>query len=128
MVSEHERAASALQAIDPGCDRESWVRVGMAAKVAGLEFEEFNNWSAPAGNYAGENDCRTVWKSFSESGRVTSASLFAAAFAQGWKDPAKGANRNTRSPFAKPVKAPPKPTIQFESMKAAHAWELCEPA
>lgn len=128
MVSEHDRAASALQAIDPGCDRESWVRAGMACKVAGLEFEDFNTWSASAGNYAGESDCRTVWKSFGESGRVTPASLFGMAFAQGWKDPAKRASRNASAPIARPVKAAPAPAIQAESGKAAHVWELCEPA
>lgn len=128
MVSEHDRVASALQAIDPGCDRESWVKIGMAAKSAGLEFEDFHTWSASAGNYAGESDCRTVWKSFSESGRVGPASLFAIAFAQGWKDPAKAGNRKASAPIARPVKAAPAPAIQAESGKAAHVWELCEPA
>jgi putative DNA primase/helicase len=128
MVSEHDRAASALQTIDPGCDRESWVRAGMACKVAGLEFEDFNTWSASAGNYAGESDCRTVWKSFGESGRVTSASLLGMAFAQGWKDPAKRASRNASAPIARPARAAPAPAIQAESGKAAHVWELCEPA
>jgi len=128
MVSEHERAASALQAIDPGCDRESWVKAGMAAKVAGLEFENFNTWSASAGNYAGESDCRTVWKSFGESGGVTPASLFGMAFAQGWKDPAKRANRNAAVPIAKPAQPAPAPAIQAESTKAVAVWTLCKPA
>ena len=128
MVSEHERAASALQAIDPGCDRESWVRAGMACKAAGLEFEDFNTWSASAGNYAGESDCRTVWKSFGESGGVTPASLFGMALAQGWKDPAKRANRNASALIARPAISAPAPAIQAESNKAAHVWELCEPA
>lgn len=128
MVSEHDRAASALQAIDPGCDRESWVKIGMAAKSAGLEFEDFHTWSALAGNYAGESDCRTVWKSFTESGQVTPASLFGMAFAQGWNDPARRANRNASIPIARPVRAAPAPEIQAESVKAAQVWELCEPA
>ena len=128
MVSEYERAASALQAIDPGCDRESWVKVGMAAKAAGLEFEDFNTWSASAGNYAGESDCRTVWKSFGESGRVTPASLFGMAFAQGWKDPAKRAGRGSAPTIHTQSKAAPAPAIQAESGKAANVWELCDPA
>ena len=128
MVSEHHRAASALQAIDPGCDRESWVKIGMAAKSAGLEFEDFHTWSASAGNYAGESDCRAVWKSFIESGGVTPASLFGMAFAQGWKDPAKRANRNANAPIARPARAAPAPAIPAESGKATHDWELCEPA
>src|SRR5690349_19606575 len=89
MVSEIERAAAALLHLDPNCPREEWIRAGMAAKAAGLPFEEFDTWSASAGNYAGERDCRTVWKSFNENGPVTSSSIFAMAYAQGWQDPAK---------------------------------------
>jgi hypothetical protein len=128
MVSEHKRAASALQAVDPGCDRESWVKAGMAAKAAELDFEEFHRWSASAGNYAGENDCRTVWKSFGESGLVTAASLFAMAFAQGWNDPTRRASRNSCALIHRPAKAAPAPTVEAESIKAARVWELCEPA
>ena len=89
MVSEFERALDALHHIDAGCTRDDWVRTGMAAKSARLSFDDFHKWSAPAGNYAGENDCRTVWRSFAESGAVTSATLFQMAYAQGWKDPGK---------------------------------------
>ena len=128
MVSERERASLALQAIDSGCDRESWVKAGMAAKVAGLAFEDFNHWSASAGNYAGESDCRTVWKSFDESGLVTPASLFGMAIAQGWNDPVKRGNRNAVARLACSTKAAPAPPVQAESVKAAHVWELCEPA
>ncbi|MGV8892350.1 MAG: AAA family ATPase [Burkholderiaceae bacterium] len=136
MMGEQDRAASALQAIDPGCARESWVKAGMAAKGAGLEFEDFNTWSASAGNYAGESDCRTVWKSFGESGRVTPASLFAMAFAQGWKDPSKTRTKGPQAvtasrasvTIAKPAQVAPAPAIQAESAKAATVWERCEPA
>lgn len=128
MVSEHERAASALQAIDPGCGRESWVKAGMAAKAAGLDFEEFHQWSTSAVNYAGENDCRTVWKSFGESGLVTAASLFAMAFAQGWNEPTKRASRNACALIDRPAKAAPARTVEAESIKATRVWELCEPA
>lgn len=127
MVSEYERAVSALQSIDPACDRESWVKLGMAAKAAGLGFEDFNHWSASAGNYAGESDCRTVWKSFGELGAVTPASLFGMALTQGWKDPAKRANGKAVPPSGHRKKAAPGPVIQVESVKAAHVWELCEP-
>ena len=89
MTSEIERAADALHHIDAGCARDEWVRAGMAAKSAGLDFDDFHNWSASAGNYAGENECRTVWKSFDDSGAVTPATLYGMAFAQGWKDPSK---------------------------------------
>lgn len=127
MVSEYERAASALQSIDPACDRESWVKLGMAAKAAGLKFEDFNQWSASAGNYAGESDCRTAWKSFVKPGAVTSASLFGIALTQGWKDPATRVNGKATTSFGHRTKVVPAPGIKAESVKAVHVWELCEP-
>lgn len=136
VVSEHDRAASALQAINPGCDRESWVRAGMATKAAGLEFDDFNTWSAMGGNYAGERDCRAVWKSFGESGGVTAASLYAMAIAHGWKDTsttretaAQAANVRSYSPLrAVSSKAAPAPAIQAENTKALATWNRCAPA
>lgn len=132
MMNEQDRAASALMHLDSGCPREEWVKAGMAAKAAGLGFDDFHSWSASAGNYSGESDCRAVWKSFSDSGPVTASSLFAMAYAQGWQDPAKrqqAANgaRASITPAA-PRKAPVTPIKQAESTKAAEVWERCEPA
>lgn len=59
--TETERARSALWSLDAGADRDSWVRHAMSAKAAGLEFEEFHNWSAGASNYTSEAECRSVW-------------------------------------------------------------------
>lgn len=131
-MNEIDRAASALQSIDANCDRESWVRIGMAAKAAGLSFDDFHTWSASAGNYAGERDCLTVWKSFDEIGRTTAATLFGIAHAQGWQDPAKGqqvanGNRVCIVPTAS-RRAPVTPIKPAGSAKAATVWELCEPA
>lgn len=83
MESEISRALHALNHLDAGCARDAWVRAGMAAKSAGLSFDDFAAWSASGGNYAGENNCRAAWKSFDESGAVTPATLFGMAFAQG---------------------------------------------
>ena len=88
-MNDIDRARDALLHLDSGCARDEWVRLGMAAKSSGLNFDDFHNWSASAGNYAGENECRTVWKSFDDSGAVTPATLYGMAFAQGWKDPSK---------------------------------------
>lgn len=132
MRNEQERAAAALFHLDPGCPREEWVRAGMAAKAAGLSFDEFHDWSASAGNFGGESDCRTVWKSFNESGPITANSLYAMAYAQGWQDPAKrlqAANKSRASiPLAAPRKAPVTPIKQAESAKAADIWSRCESA
>lgn len=104
IMNERDRAASALHHLDAVCPREDWVKAGMGAKAAGLDFEDFHNWSATAGNYASESECRTVWKSFDESGGVTPATLFGMAFAQGWQDPSKARTKASN--------APPKPTYR----------------
>jgi hypothetical protein len=130
MMNETERAADALHHIDAGCARDEWVRAGMAAKSAGLDFDDFHNWSASAGNYAGENECRTVWKSFDDSGAVTPATLYGMAFAQGWKDPSKSRAKGTRPnlPIAKASPSPTKPVKQAASANAVQVWERCIPA
>lgn len=86
MKSDYERALSALNHITPSCSREEWVRIGMAAKSAGLEFEDFHEWSRNGCNYKNEKDCRTVWKSIKTSGGITEATLFSEAYKQGWKN------------------------------------------
>ncbi|WP_298622618.1 AAA family ATPase [uncultured Legionella sp.] len=83
---ELERARSALATIDPGCSREKWIQIGMAAKAARLSFEDFHNWSKNGSNYLHEKDCLTAWESFDKSGRITEATLFHIAKENGWKN------------------------------------------
>ena len=45
---------------EPSCDRETWVRLAMAAKAAGIDLDTFTTWSAQAENYS-ERDVRSVW-------------------------------------------------------------------
>ena len=52
-----------LWSLDAGTDRETWVKVAMSAKANGLAFEDFHEWSATAGNYRNEAECRSVWQS-----------------------------------------------------------------
>lgn len=132
-MTEIERAANALLHLDAGCGRDLWIRAGMAAKSAGLSFDEFHRWSASGSNYAGENECRIVWKSFDESGAVTPATLFGMAFAQGWKDPnasyAMGDNRTRPSPaLAMVERTAQKPVKQAVSKNAVQVWGWCVPA
>ena len=133
MINESERARSAFHHLDAGCARDEWVRAGMAGKSAGLGFDDFHNWSASAGNYAGENECRTVWKSFAESGAVTPATLFGMAFAQGWKDPSKASakgNNGSRPnlPLTPVNKTAQKAVKQAENANAVDVWQRCIPA
>jgi KaiC/GvpD/RAD55 family RecA-like ATPase len=129
-MDEYARALSALQSLDPGCEREQWVRIGMAAKATGLSIDDFDQWSAGAANYAGEKDCRQAWQSFSD-GPVKSGTLYSMAFTAGWHDPAKGRNRGqgtrqTARPMPKTKaaeKAAPRPNLA-----ASDLWARCEPA
>lgn len=132
-MTEVERAADALQFLDSGCSRDDWVRAGMSAKSAGLEFDDFHSWSKRAGSYAGENECRSVWKSFDDAGAVTPATLYRMAFDQGWKDPAKSRTKaiNGSRPTASIAKASPspaKPVKQAVNLNAADVWARCVPA
>lgn len=85
-MDNYLRALSALQAIDPGTDRESWVRAGMAAKAASLTLDDFTTWSERAANCAGPADCATVWKSIRPDGGIGAGTLFAMARAAGWHE------------------------------------------
>ena len=129
-MDDYSRALSALDSLDAGCEREQWVRIGMAAKAAGLTLEDFTQWSAGASNYAGEQDCRQVWKSFSD-GPVKAGTLFSVAFAAGWQDPTAGRNRGqgTRQaarPIPKPK--PPEKIASRPNLAASELWARCEPA
>lgn len=124
MLNERERATDALNYLDAGCARDEWVRAGMAAKSAGLDFDDFHNWSASAGNYTNENECRTVWKSFKESGGVTPATLFGMARAQGWKDETRTKDERTTRAIAKPAPAPQTPVKQANA-NAVDVWGRC---
>jgi len=132
MVTEYERAKAALNYLDAGCAHDEWVRIGMAAKSAGLSFDDFHSWSATGSNYGNENECRTKWKSFSESGRVTAATIFAMAIEQGWKDPTRRQHKaqggGTSTSIAAPSKTPVAPAKQAGGVNASAVWQLCCPA
>jgi putative DNA primase/helicase len=70
-IDDTARARSALYALDANCDRDSWVRVLMAAKAAALSFEDVDAWSATADNYGGEAQTLSCWRSVRTNGAVT---------------------------------------------------------
>lgn len=123
---ESERAHSALFACDAGSPRDEWVRIGMAAKDAGLGFEDFHSWSKGAPNYKDERDCLTAWTSF-DDGPVKAATLYHAARDAGWQDPCKPHQDGAQSAHARGVhikaKAGLKPRIDLAS-----AFDAYQPA
>ncbi|MGL9320701.1 PriCT-2 domain-containing protein, partial [Salmonella sp. C3222] len=99
-ITNMERALSALESLPNDCSRRDWVRIGCAAKAAGLSFDDFHNWSQGATNYRNEADVRSAWGSFKIDGSVTENTLFwlARKVAQ-WNDPTA---RAEKAPIEKP--------------------------
>lgn len=134
-IDEIERARSALFFLDASMPREKWVRVGMAAKCAGLPSSDFVEWSKAGSAYKGEKDCENAWQSFKTEGGITEATLFGMARDQGWQDVASG-----RSIAILPRRSPADsqinllgtvPAIVFpaaESAKAIEVWSHAIPA
>jgi hypothetical protein len=88
-MTDTERARDALNAIDAGLPYAEWIRIGMAAKAAGVALDDFTAWCRGGSNYTNDRAVRVAWDSFSPSGPVTQATLFAAARDSGWS-PDKG--------------------------------------
>ena len=124
-MHEPERARSALHALDAGCPRDEWVELAMAAKAAGLGFDDFHSWSEPAHNYRNEADCRAVWRSIDEAGGIGAGTLFAKAREAGWREPTNGHSRPHQQ-AQEPRQAEPRaerPPFDF-----AAVWRDSEPA
>ena len=124
-IDEPERARSALWSLDPGCSREEWVKYGMAAKAAGLDCDDFINWSAGGGNFQGEAECRSVWRSIKTDGGVSAASLFRAARDAGWEDGTETRAKPLQSRQIEPRQAEPSKPPPYEP---ASLWSACKPA
>lgn len=130
-MSDIIRARSALNHLDSSCPREEWIRIGMAAKSAGLSFEDFHNWSKSGANYGGERDCKNAWKSFNESGAITAATLFGLSIDNGWQDiNDKKISENVKHiPAANQnLKIPNKVQRKSQNLSAFEVWERCLPA
>ena len=124
-ADELERARSALHSLNPGCDRDTWVRVAMAAKAVGLDEGDFLAWSEGAANFKSEHDCRSVWRSIREDGGIKAATLFALARAAGWRDEFE--SRDLRPRLADAPRRPQEPA-GAAPFDVAGTWAACEPA
>ena len=125
-------AIDALLSLPPDMPRDQWVRAGMSAKAAGIDFGTFNDWSAKALNYQ-ESDCRSTWRSFKTGKGIGAGTLFRmVAEHSGAADKPKRAfhGRTMRKadpdkPHARPTEAAPKLRV---GMSPAEVYERCEPA
>ncbi len=86
MTTQTDDALDALNAIDPNCDRDTWVRLAAAAREAGVTLQQFSDWSSRASNYDAK-DTASMWKSLSRMQNIGPGTLFALAAEAGWKNP-----------------------------------------
>lgn len=130
-MNDHDRALSALHTLDPGCPRDEWVRIGMAAKAAGLTLEDFTDWSAGASNFAGERDCASAWRSFHDGAVGAGTLYYLAQQTCQWKDPARGrlnGHRRRANSDGGPVPIREANGAHTPAMSAAEVWAQCEAA
>lgn len=124
MRNDTDRARDALHSIPADLPRDGWVKAGMAAHAAGLGFDDFDNWSATAGNYNAQA-CRATWRSFKTApGGVGAGALFGMARDHGWTE-GNAAPRPAPERIRKPVEPPRKPA---PGRAAADVWARCEAA
>lgn len=85
---ERDDVEEALGYIDPNCDYEFWIRMGMAIKsgLGDSGFSIWDHWSLKGANYpkASEQSTRNHWNSFTSDG-VTIGTLFFEAKERGYK-------------------------------------------
>ena len=110
LVNITNRAHDALQSIPADLPRDEWVRAGMAAQAAGLDFDAFNDWSAKATNYDARAAADT-WRSFKPGKGVGAGTLFKLAAENGWR-------MGDGKPQQKAEQAP--------GMRPAEVWGRCE--
>ncbi|MGS0756449.1 AAA family ATPase [Roseateles sp. GG27B] len=120
-MNDTDRARDALQAIPPDLPRDDWVRAGMAAHAAGLDFNAFDGWSAQADNYDAR-DAQATWRSFKPGKGVGAGTLFKLAAENGWRMDGK---QRQPMPAQAPRKAVETPRKPAPGMGAAEVWNRC---
>ena len=125
MLADIDRARDALHSIPPDLPRDEWVRAGMAAHAAGIDFDTFDQWSAQAGNYTA-SDARDTWRSFKPGKGVGAGTLYRmAAELGGWR---MGEGKPQGRPIEAPRKAAEPPRKPAPGMSPGEVWNRCEPA
>ena len=123
-MADTAKAIDALHAIPPDLPRDEWVRVGMAAHAAGLDFDTFDAWSAGAGNYDAAAS-RDVWKSIKPGKGIGPGTLYRVGAEHGWR---MGEGKPQQRPMQAPKKAAEPPRKPAPGMSPAEVWNRCEAA
>mgnify|MGYP000146108049 CR=1 FL=1 len=123
-----KHARDALFAINPGCGRDRWHRIGRAAIAAGLTVEDIDAWSSSAPNYRGERDVRSSFNNITPNGGTGPGTLWIEAMNDGWSPP-----RDERKPDAprhatRAGQTPPRAAKAVAGPSPAEVWARCKPA
>ncbi len=124
MLSDIERAVSALRAIPNDLSGSEWLHPSMAAKAAGVDFDSWHDWCKGAPNYKSESDCRTRWKSFDANGPIQAGTLYKTAAEHGWRITGK----TTTRPALPRTKRQVEPRKPAKGNSASEVWNRCQPA
>jgi putative DNA primase/helicase len=121
MLADTERACDALRHIPPDLPHDEWVRAGMAAQAAGIEFDVFNDWSASAPSYNAQA-CRDTWRSFKPGKGVGAGTLFKLAAENGWRMGADKRQQKTPQPTRKAAEPQRQPA---HGKSPTDVWSRC---
>ena len=111
-------ARDALNSIPPDLPRDEWVKAGMGAHAAGLDFDAFDAWSAGADNYDARA-ARDTWRSFKAGKGIGAGTLFRMAAEHG---------QHMHRPQQARRKAAAPPQMPKPGMSAAEVWARCQSA
>jgi len=123
-MADTAKAIDALHSIPPDLPRDEWVKVGMAAHAAGLDFDTFDAWSAGAGNYDAAAS-RDTWRSFKPGKGIGPGTLYRVGAEHGWR---MGEGKPQQRPMQAPKKAAEPPRKPAPGMSPAEVWNRCEAA
>lgn len=123
-MADTTKAIDALHAIPPDLPRDEWVKVGMGAHAAGVDFDTFDAWSAGAGNYDAAAS-RDVWRSIKPGKGVGAGTLYRMAAENGWR---MGEGKPQQRAVQAPKKAAPTLPAPRPNMSPGEVWARCLPA
>jgi len=121
-------ALEALHAIDAGCSREEWHRIGTAAIAAGLTVDDIIAWSESAPNFAGERDVRAAFRTITPKGGIGAGTLWRAAMAAGWRPPGREHSGGRGADAGRAEQPHQKATTGQRGASAGEVWRRCLPA
>lgn len=122
MMTDTDRARTALQSIPADLPRNEWHEIGRAAIAAGLTIDDVDSWSAKANNYKGRRDIEAAFRTVKPNGGTGAGTLFHRAKQYGFND----TNGNRPSLPLTPVnKTAQKAIKQAASDNVVQVWERC---